>query len=104
MIICRSEDFFAEASSQSVRAVWTCASLNMMSQARSMRKSRASYTYEEFLVRVALYAEVPGSPIGVAEVFPRLAQRRRERRPSTSRASRLLSTRSSVVSLLYNLA
>ena len=42
MIICLNEDFFAEASSHSVRAVCTCASLSMMSQARSMRKSRAS--------------------------------------------------------------
>ena len=48
MIICRSEDFFAEASLHKVRAVWTCASRNMMSHALSMRNRRASYTYEEF--------------------------------------------------------
>ncbi len=48
MIICLNEDFFAEASSHSVRAVCTWASRKMMSQALSMRNRRASYTYEEF--------------------------------------------------------
>ena len=42
MIICLNEDFFAEASSHSVRAVCTCASLSIISQARSIKNNRAS--------------------------------------------------------------
>ena len=42
MIICLNEDFLFEASVHNVLAVCTCASLNMMSQARSIKNNRAS--------------------------------------------------------------